>query len=294
MKKFHWLLAPVAVLLLSIPAVPADDGFYVVAVGTSTPGTKITSLPYTINNPGYYFLISNLSSAGGNAITVNCDNVTLDLMGFRLAGPANNNYAGVFINGASNVEVRNGTVRGWYEGVYSSSGSRQRLINVRANGNTYGFYLNGDDHLIENCTALQGTFGSAGEGTGMVLNGSGKVRGCTVMNFAGFGIFLGTGGTATGNVVLNCLIEGIYAFSGTALISYNQVSGCRYGIDLGGAGGSIIGNVVTTLSGAGGIGILPSGSTTSPNVLDQNTVGGDDTHYGLGTKATVWGLNAGK
>jgi hypothetical protein len=290
MKRVPWLLALVSAVLLSAASVPADDGFYVIAAGRPSVGTKITSLPYTISTSGYYFLTGNLSYSGGHGITVNCDNVTIDLMGFRVAGPANNNYCGVFINSGNNVEVRNGTLAGWYEGVYSNTGSRQRLINVRAHSDTYGFYLNGDDHLIQLCSAIQGGFGA---GTGIVLNGSGKVSGTTVMNFANYGIYIGTGGTATGNLVQNCADTGIYAYSGTTLISYNHVDGCRYGIASGGAGGSIIGNVVMTPTGQNGIGILPSVYLDRPNVLDQNTVNGSDTQYGDGTTATVWGLNAG-
>jgi hypothetical protein len=291
MQRTLWLLACLGALLLSATPVPADDNFYVIGAGRPTVGTKITSLPYTISTPGYYFLIGNLSYAGGHAITVTCDNVTIDLMGFRLGGPANDNYCGVLINGGNNVEVRNGTLAGWYEGVLGTGGSRHRLLNVRANGNTYGFYLNGDQHLVEKCTAIQGSFGT---GTGIVLNGTGKVSSTTVMNYTNYGIFIGTGGTATGNVVLSCADTGIYAYAGTALLSYNLVTGCRYGIASGSAGGSIIGNMVITPSGQSGIGILPSVNVDTPNVLDQNTVMGDDTHYGAGSSATVWGLNAGR
>jgi hypothetical protein len=91
--------------------------------------------------------------------------------------------------------------------------------------------------------------GVLAQGTGIILNSTGKVSGCTVMNFTTYGIFISNGGTATGNVVLNCGDTGIYAYSGTTLISYNQVSGSRYGIASGSAGGSIIGNVVITASG---------------------------------------------
>jgi hypothetical protein len=289
MKKVTIFLALLAAGLMSVTPVMAEDNFYVIGAGRPEVGAKITSLPFPINTPGYYFLTGNLSYSGGNAITVNCDNVTIDLMGFRLAGPSNNNYIGIQINGGNNVEVRNGTLAGWYEGVWGSGGSRHRMINVRANGNTYGFYLNGDDHLVEKCTAIQGSFGT---GAGIVLNSTGKVSDCTVINFSSYGIFISKNGIATGNMVLNCSDTGIYAYSGTALVSYNLVGLCRYGIASGGAGGSIIGNVVTTIT--GGMGILPSVYLDRPNVLDQNTVSGSDTHYGGGTAATVWGLNAGR
>ena len=50
-------------------------------------GTKITSVPYTITQPGFYLLTGNLTYNGtGNAIAVgaNVKDVVIDLMGFSL------------------------------------------------------------------------------------------------------------------------------------------------------------------------------------------------------------------
>ena len=67
MKRTLWLLACLGALLLSAAPVPADDGFYVIAAGQPSVGTKITSLPYTISTPGYYYLTGNLSMAAAPA-----------------------------------------------------------------------------------------------------------------------------------------------------------------------------------------------------------------------------------
>ena len=130
MKRFLLLSLVGAILLNAVPAL-ADDGFYVIA-GRYTPGTKITNLPYTINAnaPGYYYLTRNLTSTGSDGITVNANNVTIDLMGFNLSGPANDSCTGITILG-QNVEVRNGTVSGWQNGIFSGSGG-SRAIGVRA------------------------------------------------------------------------------------------------------------------------------------------------------------------
>src|SRR5438270_4345686 len=53
------------------------------------PRTPISALPFTISQPGSYFLTQNLTaSAGGDGITVLADNVTIDLNGFALTGIA--------------------------------------------------------------------------------------------------------------------------------------------------------------------------------------------------------------
>jgi hypothetical protein len=288
MNRFFWLLALVAALLLSATPVLTADDFYVIATGPPTVGTKITSLPRTITAPGYYYLGSNLSYSGGDAITVDADNVTLDLGGFVLTGPSNNNYAAVSMLSRSNVEVRNGTVTGWAFGVVGN-GFNLRVIGVRANGNTYGINLGDTGHLIKDCMASQGSFGA---GWGISI-GQGTISNCIVMGFsaANGGLNVDQGGTISGNLVLNCPnIEGVYAGSPTT-ISYNSVYASTTGIDAA-SGGSVIGNLVTTNSGQ--TGIVPSTNTSFPNLVDQNTVSGAGTFYGAGSAATVWGINGGR
>jgi hypothetical protein len=289
MKRVPWILALLGALLLSAAPVPADDGFYIIASGRPAVGTKITSLPYTISTPGYYYLTGNLSHSGSAGIVINADNVTLDLMGFALIGPANNSDFGIVWGTQKNIEVRNGTLTGWSIGVYgnNSSGAHHRLINLRANGNAYGIWMNGDDILIQGCTATPGSFGSH---SGLTIQfGAGAVTGCTASGFAENGIYIDSG-KISGNVVQGCNGYGIYAVS-SATISYNTVSACATGIVSSG-GGSIIGNVVSADSGQ--TGIVAAYGTGYTNVLDQNTVGGLGTHYLGGSDATVWGLNAGK
>ena len=51
-KRFLLLALVFSVMVTTAPAL-ADGDFYVVAVGGGV-GTKITSLPYPINSPGFY------------------------------------------------------------------------------------------------------------------------------------------------------------------------------------------------------------------------------------------------
>jgi len=84
--------------------------------------TAITTLPYTITTQGVYCLTGNLSTsiASGNAITINANNVTLDLNGWRLGGLAAGRMTdtyGVSAFARKNVTVKNGTTRGFRRGV---------------------------------------------------------------------------------------------------------------------------------------------------------------------------------
>jgi hypothetical protein len=80
------------------------------------PRTPISSLPFTISQPGSYYLTGDLTGASGqNAILITSSNVTLDLMGFTLQG------GGGIVSGITfgagpdkvNIVIRNGRIRGW-------------------------------------------------------------------------------------------------------------------------------------------------------------------------------------
>jgi hypothetical protein len=288
MKRLLLLSLVMAILVNAFPA-QADDGFYVIA-GRYTPGTKITSLPLTITAPGYYCLIRNLTATGSHGITVNANNVTIDLMGFTLSGPATTNYyTGILIFG-SNVEVRNGTVNSWDTGI-SSSGGGTRAIGVRAVENTYGIILS-NDGLIKGCTASPGST-TTGYGLGLI---NGTITGCTVMDFAPNDTILGqiyigfgTGGRASGNLVFNGnTTTGIKSASGSATVTGNVVINCKSGIDLSG-GGSLIANKVVANSGQTAF-IF---NITNPVVGDQNScyLQTGATRYNV-PPTGVWALNA--
>ena len=89
MKKVMPMVALLAMAFMgALPPASADS--YVIAGGV---GTKITTLPYTIRTPGFYYLAQNLTYTAipGNAVTVQADDVTLDLMGFSLTGVGKTN-----------------------------------------------------------------------------------------------------------------------------------------------------------------------------------------------------------
>src|SRR5688572_3000664 len=74
------------------------------------PGTPISSLPFTINAPGNYYVTRDLTAngAGADGITINTSNVTIDLGGFALHGGAGTDDGIVSI--FPNTSVRNGAL----------------------------------------------------------------------------------------------------------------------------------------------------------------------------------------
>ncbi|MGZ5022930.1 MAG: hypothetical protein ACXWAX_10115, partial [Chthoniobacterales bacterium] len=73
------------------------------------PRTPISSLPFTISTAGSYYVTANLTGVvGQHGITINADNVTLDLGGFELIGPGSSVTVGVrVVSGHTDATIRN-------------------------------------------------------------------------------------------------------------------------------------------------------------------------------------------
>ncbi|MCX5888339.1 MAG: right-handed parallel beta-helix repeat-containing protein [Deltaproteobacteria bacterium] len=270
MNKKIWLLALVGAVLWGQPVWAQD--FYVIAGGGV--GTRITSLPYTISNPGFYYLTGNLSFSGtGTGITVASDDVTIDLMGFRISGPGSSAF-GIYLfdgtTGHKNVEVRNGTLTGWQYGLSDGSAAtsqNNRALNLRVkNCSQTGISLaSGGGNQVKGCIADSCNIG--------ILVFSGAVSGCAATNCA-TGIY--GAGTISGNTVSN--IAGL-GNTGIIITDASNVSG----------------NTVITSDGTQiGINALSPALLGSPVLVIQNTLSGPGLHlWGLGGASVVVVNNAG-
>lgn len=150
--------------------------------------------PVDLNVSGSYRLTSDLSGAGNNtAIQVNADNVTIDLNGFTIYGSNGLIADGISIAGHVNVEIRNGTIRGFTRnGVFTNINTHYiRVIGVRTIGNAItGIDLQGTGNLIDGCTSLNN-----GGGGGMRAFDGSLVTNSVARGNAGFGLSLvGAGG----------------------------------------------------------------------------------------------------
>lgn len=114
MSRFHHNILVVGLaVLFALPVCAARP----VAAGTEN-YTLISALPLTIRTPGGYRLAANLElNVAGNAITVGCDNVVIDLSGFTIVNRFNSNNAAIVAAGRKNVTIRNGCLRGFDLGV---------------------------------------------------------------------------------------------------------------------------------------------------------------------------------
>jgi hypothetical protein len=150
----------------------------------------ITSLPYEIKSPGLYRLTSHMSTniTSGNAITIEADDVVLDLNGFKLDGSragAETEAKGIYALDRENLTIRNGTVTGFKKAIFIDE------TNVNIEGNQPS-----DTHIVELIRATQNNF------TGIEVVGFGSViRNNLVVNNGGIGIKT-TGGVVSGNSIM--------------------------------------------------------------------------------------------
>jgi parallel beta-helix repeat protein len=254
-------------LLVALTASPASADFYVIA-GSRGVGTKITSLPYTISSPGFYYITKDLSCSGAHGIIISADNVTVDLMGFSLSGDGTGSYDGIYMSGRANVEIRNGTVRNFgLDGIHetSSVAKGHRVINIRArdNGNR-GINVLSKNSLVERCTSM-------GNGSYGIVAGNGStITGNTCYTNSDYGIYAYSGVTVTGNTCYYNSSYGIYANTG-ATVTGNT---CRDNEDHGiwaSTGSTVTGNTCYSNDSDGihtDIGATVTGNTCSSNDSD--------------------------
>jgi hypothetical protein len=208
--------------------------------------TPISDCGTTISTSGSYYVTQNLSAASGDCIDITASDVTIELNGFALTGVNASNTYGIYINNASNIEVRNGTVKNFYTGIYGSNNPQNiRAINIRAISNTYaGFLLSTSHGLIKDCIASYNGYGILGNNSlGVMVIGNSVYHN-------DIGIFTGNGETITGNTVTLSQYAGIElngnstATGNTVFYNNNSNNATNAGIVLYGSQNVLKGNTI--------------------------------------------------
>jgi hypothetical protein len=175
--------------------------------------TPISSLPFTISAAGGYYLTGGLvySASTGNAITVNANNVTIDLNGHYLICSASANTAtGIFASNKLNCRVRNGEILNFNHGIgFDFPGGTNNNIG----------------HVIDSIGFWNNTFGVWFHQTKASV-----VRNCIFNGgTAGIDFFAGTGNRAINNVATGVTF-GFFS-DGTDYFDSNYADHCTVGVD---------------------------------------------------------------
>lgn len=246
---------------------------------TAIPGSVAPTSVYTISESGSYYLTGD-RTCSGVGIQVDADDVTIDLMGYSLIGPGSGTDNGVNMNTRNNVEIRNGTIRDFYNGIYEGdiTGKGHRVIGIRSISNRlHGIYLRSLDNLIKNCrigengasadSSIYGLYTWYGaEVVRNIVSDNGNSAAANV-----YGIFANSGGTVTGNTVYD---------------NGDGASGYVYGISTGN-GVTVFGNTVYQ-NGFGANNQVYGIKAENGNTVSRNTV----RFNGRSCPKTVWGIYA--
>lgn len=254
-------------------------------------GTRcgINALPFTIDQCGSYFLTGCLTGTPGmDGITIQADDVTLDLNGFTLIGVPGSGNAVTVQPGQKNTKVENGTVQGW-DGSGLILGDLPKVNLCSIDGVGQNGVVVGADALITNCNL------SSSGIDGIVANGPGcLIQNVVVGGSSGDGIVAGPGSTVRDCIAHNnargievtdaCLIIGNNAnnnqgagihISGSAnTIKENHVANNQFGIEFGFPGNNVAGtgNIVIKNTVTGGPGGVPGNYVFHPLGI-QNAYG---------------------
>ena len=147
----------------------------------NTPGDATNT--FIISAPGSYYFTGNITGATGkHGISIQSDDVTLDLNGFVLIGGGGGAFRGVNVPAAQkNFCVRNGTIRGWTDGgVRTDIATNTLAEKLRLSDNTGATGLFLGNGSARDCVA-------SGNGTGFGVGNGAEVRDCTATgNGTGF------------------------------------------------------------------------------------------------------------
>jgi parallel beta-helix repeat protein len=248
-------------------------------VGGVTSGDG-AGFPVLIDSAGSYRLTGNLvAPASTEGIRVSASAVTLDLNGFSISGSGSGNLDGVIITAASNVEVRNGTIRDFPEnGIRTTICAGCRVIDMRLLNNGWAGALMEDYALIRGCTASgNGNTGLYGRDSSSFINNVAHNN-----DFSGIYISGNGGGLIEGNTSYNNGWDGItggisQTANGIVIRNNSSYGNTNHGIQS--YGGTVVGNT-TSGNDVDGINISASAARVQGN---RSTGNGDDGIQSNGT-----------
>jgi parallel beta-helix repeat protein len=244
------------------------------------PRTPISSIPVTITQSGSYYLTRDMGPAAQdtNGVTIQVDNVTIDLNGFTLIGAGKavgTSGSAIVLDGTRyNVAIRNGTIRDWRAfGILGSGGCNSQIESLRCYNNGYDGIAAGQGSIIRgNCCYENGESGisAAGPNTlcdntcmenknGIVANGGSTILGNTCYHNSELGIRCSEKG--------NTVSFNTCSFNGTDGIYISNFGGCQ-----------IVNNTCSSNGNGGdgaGIHALGNGSCIEHNLVCLNDRGID-------------------
>jgi parallel beta-helix repeat protein len=262
------------------------------------PRTPISKLPYTISQPGSYYLTTNLTANPGG-IGIWASGVTLDLMGFELNGEGGSLTGIGVLPGVANICIRNGTVRGWsLDGVNVASAKNCLLQDLRVSENFGNGLVAGEASVVSRCTAslnnsdgivggnlcsILGCMAFTNGNSGIRIRDAGVLRDCSAIGNGKAGVMTGRGSTINDCSASFNNSAGIVADAGSSVTDCSAYLNKSHGITdfsgtLGVPGLSIV-NCAASYNDQDGF-FLSNGSAVKNCLAKGNKLHGIETYYG--------------
>jgi hypothetical protein len=218
------------------------------AVNTGCFAGDAAGFPVEISQAGSYRLTGNLnvSSANVTAIEITARDITLDMNGFAIIGPASGSGTGNGIHGdispsTANVTVTNGVVRGMGNDGINLRGAGARVEGVQAISNANDGIAVGITGTVTACSAtLNGDIGIRASNNSVVTGNTARFNGSE--SAFGSGISAGNGSTVLGNSSSSNQGEGIVAGPGCTVTNNAVVENTEDGIRCSNGACSVVGN----------------------------------------------------
>lgn len=269
------------------------------------PRTPISAAAFTIEAPGSYYLTSNITQpalgSGSFALSINAPDVTLDLNGFTVQG---GETAILLEPGASNVTIRNGTVRGTSgSGIFAAGfpepGNTVRnvtlesitdaaiLLGPAASVSDVRMINVGDGVLVGHSSIVTAVSIQAAQRAGFTLGEGSIAQHCTVISGLGPPTFSGHAfRLATGAMAVNCVARS-NAGPGFILDSAAVARDCDASDNAGGgfvlASNTRIDRCTASANGIAGVVVPPN---TTGWTIDRSTITNHTNGITLATNAT--------
>ena len=238
---------------------------------TNTPGDKTNT--FIISQPGSYYLTGNIiGESEKHGISIQADDVTLDLNGFALSSGGGGAVRGVDVLVAQkNLCLRNGTIRGWTDGgVRAELASNTLAEKLRLTDNMGADGLSLGNGSARDCVAT-------GNGTGFILGNGAQIRDCAATANTIDGFVTGDSAQLTG--CISTENTGV----GFNCASFVTLSDCTASRNFGDAGIKVLGgSSVIHCNGSRNI-PLGSGISTGDGSTVADCTANNNGVFGIGT-----------
>ncbi len=151
----EWSMGRDNTFLLQPPGAPDSHESLLWMLNQRESRQAISELPFVINESGSYFVTGTLTGTNGmDGITINADDVKLDLNGFALNGVPGSYNGVTVVPPKHNITIKNGVVRGWGGyGIQALGADDCAVAGVKAHANEGGGIRMGKNSLVKNCIA---------------------------------------------------------------------------------------------------------------------------------------------